>query len=307
MPENQSHKITIAAHSASFHADDVFAVATILLSLPKGQEANIIRTRHPEEIAAADFVVDVGGIYASEQNRFDHHQKGGAGKRDNGIPYAAFGLVWKHIGPQVCGDDMELWQKIDNELVCAIDANDNGVDIGKNLIDGVYSPTLSLFLMVEKPTWEERGNEALMYERFMAAMEKAKTFLARYIVVQKASIDARREIIATYNATENKSLVVFRKDYERFNFIYTLATLPEIKFFIYPDNAGTWSTETVPVGESSFEKRKPFPEAWAGLHDDALVAASGVEDAFFCHNGRFLCKSRTQEAAIKLAKLALDL
>lgn len=36
-------------------------------------------------------VVDIGGVYDLETNHFDHHQIGGAGKRENGIPYAAIG------------------------------------------------------------------------------------------------------------------------------------------------------------------------------------------------------------------------
>lgn len=303
--EKNTNEIVIVAHNASFHADDVFAVATILLSL-EGKPARVVRTRNPEEIASADYVVDVGGEYDPARKRFDHHQKGGAGKRDNGIPYAAFGLVWKHIGPVACNNDNDLWQKIDTDLVCAIDANDNGFDISKNLIEGVYSPSLSLNFMIEKPTWEERGNDDHMYERFMHAVVKAKFFLERYITVQLASIKAQREIVATYKASNNKELIVFAHDYERINFIHALAPLPEIKFFIYPNHSGTWTAETVPVGEGSFEKRKPFPESWAGLSGEALVSASGVNDAYFCHNGRFVAYATSEEGAINLAKIALE-
>ncbi|MEN9582660.1 MAG: hypothetical protein RL641_614 [Candidatus Parcubacteria bacterium] len=306
MDENTKKEITIVTHSASFHTDDVFAVATLLISLPENTHAKIVRSRHPDEIKAGDYVVDVGGEYDPSRNRFDHHQKGGAGIRDNGVPYAAFGLVWKHIGPTVCGQDAELWQKIDSQLVSAIDANDNGFDISKNLIEGVFSPSIALNFMIEKPTWEERSNEAQMYECFMKAVTKAKDFLQRYLVVQLAGIEAQRQIISTYNATDNKSLVVFPKDYERINFIHTLALLPEIKFFVYPNHGGTWTAETVPVSENSFEKRKPFPESWAGLSDGDLVEKSGVEDAVFCHNGRFVAYARSEGGAITLAKIALE-
>ncbi|MBP9852235.1 MAG: MYG1 family protein [Candidatus Pacebacteria bacterium] len=309
MPENTQEKI-IVTHNASFHADDVFAVATLLLSMSQGsaqgQSVKVIRTRDPEEIAAAHYVVDVGGIYDPATNRFDHHQKGGAGKRDNGIPYAAFGLVWKHIGQVVCNNDMDLWQKIDTDLVCGIDANDNGFDISKNLIEGVFPASLSLNFMIEKPTWEERSNDDQMYERFMHAVVKAKFFLERYITVQLASIKAKREIKATYEASQHKAIIIFPHDYERVNFMQTLAVLPEIIFFIYPNHSGTWTAETVPVGEGSFEKRKPFPEAWAGLSGEALVAASGVPDAYFCHNGRFVAYATSEEGAINLAKIALE-
>ena len=41
---------------------------------------------------SADIVIDVGGQYDPDAGRFDHHQRGGAGERENGIPYSSFGL-----------------------------------------------------------------------------------------------------------------------------------------------------------------------------------------------------------------------
>ena len=56
----------------------------------------------------------------------------------------------------------------------------------------------------------------------------------------------------------------------------------------------------------SFENRKDLPAAWAGLRDVDLQAVTGVDDAIFCHNGRFLIVAKTLEGARALAKLALD-
>ncbi len=300
--------ITLAAHNGSFHTDDVFAIATWLLYLEKkvpGTPVQVMRTRHPAEIAEADVVVDVGGEYDSTRFRFDHHQRGGAGVRENTIPYASFGLVWKHIGPYLCGNDAELWEKIDTSLVCAIDAYDNGKDVAKMLVEGVNVPTLPLFMMIEKPTWQERGSETAMFEAFMRAVTKAKAFLDRYMIVQQARIKALREIVATYNESANPAIVVFPHDYERINFVDILPSLPGIFFYIYPDNSGTWSAEAVSTTTGTFEKRKPFPVAWAGLHDEELQKVSGVEDALFCHNGLFMVKAQTEAGAVNLAKIAL--
>src|SRR3989344_2675707 len=89
-------KKLIVVHDGGFHADDVFSVAALLLYL--SGDAKVVRTRDPRIIESGDFVVDVGGVYDAERNRLDHHQTGGAGARTNGIPYAAFGLVWKKFG-----------------------------------------------------------------------------------------------------------------------------------------------------------------------------------------------------------------
>src|SRR3990167_7876781 len=114
----------IVTHNAKFHTDDVFAAAALLLVYP---EAQINRTREKEVIDSADIVFDVGEEYNAEHNRFDHHQLGGAGNRENGIPYSSFGLVWKKFGEEISGS-REVMKRIDSTLVQAIDAGDNVVD-----------------------------------------------------------------------------------------------------------------------------------------------------------------------------------
>ena len=126
---NNKKKIIIVTHDGAFHADDIFACATLGLSLDaEGKEYRIIRTREQNKIDFADFVVDVGGVYNASTYRFDHHQEGGAGARDNDVPYAAFGLVWKTYGEKVCANP-EVAMTIEERLVQAVDANDNGIDL----------------------------------------------------------------------------------------------------------------------------------------------------------------------------------
>ena len=131
-------KIRLVTHNGSFHTDDIFACATLSLYLEKkGENFEIIRTRDEQIIKDADYVFDVGGIYDPSINRFDHHQKGGAGGRTipSGneeqvatIEYAAFGLVWKQIGKELTSSQ-EVANIIDKRLVSPIDAHDNGFDL----------------------------------------------------------------------------------------------------------------------------------------------------------------------------------
>jgi uncharacterized UPF0160 family protein len=74
----------IVTHGGKFHADDAWAVAVLNILFP-GSE--IVRTRQPDLIEAADFAVDVGGIWDPATGRFDHHQKGFEGARQSGVPY----------------------------------------------------------------------------------------------------------------------------------------------------------------------------------------------------------------------------
>ena len=85
----------VATHPGTFHADDVFAVAVLSLV---HDDLEIVRTRDDARVAAADVRVDLGGRSDPSTGDFDHHQRGGAGERENGIWYASFGLVWREFG-----------------------------------------------------------------------------------------------------------------------------------------------------------------------------------------------------------------
>ncbi len=298
--------IKLITHSGGFHADDMFSCATLLILLEQsGQKYEIIRTRDIKIIETGDYVFDIGAIYDPDKNRFDHHQRGGAGKRENGIPYASFGLVWKKFGPLLCENDRELVDKIDRELICAIDANDNGFDIEKLIYDNIRQEPLSSVFMINRPVWLEEKNDVVHDMNFIEAVKKAQEFLKRFIFVKKSAILAKNEITEVYNNSENKKVLVFEKDYERTNFISSLVSLPKVIFYIYPNQRGDWSVETVPVSSGGFEKRRSFPATWGGLRHDELAKITGVPDAIFCHNSLFLCAAQTKEGVIKLAELAL--
>ena len=95
---------TIATHSGTFHADDVFGVGVLMGVFPSH---TLIRTRKQALIDGADYVVDVGGTWDAATGRFDHHQRGFEGARPvhevdgttvPGVGYASAGLVWSAFG-----------------------------------------------------------------------------------------------------------------------------------------------------------------------------------------------------------------
>jgi uncharacterized UPF0160 family protein len=75
-------------------------------------------------------------------------------------------------------------------------------------------------------------------------------------------------------------------------------------FVIYPKRQG-FGLEAVPRELGSFENRRDLPATWAGLDGDDLVAATGVEEALFCHAKRFLAVARSRTGIKRLAELAL--
>lgn len=59
-----------------------------------------MRSRDPEALAAADVVIDVGGVYDPDAQRFDHHQRGFEEVFGHGYvtKLSSAGLVYKHFG-----------------------------------------------------------------------------------------------------------------------------------------------------------------------------------------------------------------
>jgi uncharacterized UPF0160 family protein len=295
-----NNPVKIVTHSDKYHADDIFSCAIVELALEKeGKTFTVVRTRDEETISQADIAFDIGGIDDPEALRFDHHQKGGAGQRENGIKYAACGLVWKKYGKELCSSD-DVARKIDEKLIQAIDADDNG----QELVESTHEATpyfLQDFLYVFRPTWKEdvKKND----ESFFELVPIAKKIIDREIFVETAISEAFDRVKDIYNTTDDKRLIVVDDNYP---FEQILPEFPEPLFIVRPRPGGTWGLNAIPKQAFSFENRKNLPAGWAGLKNEELVAVTGIDDAIFCHNGLFLAVTKTKEGALALAKIALE-
>ncbi len=291
---------TLVTHSGSFHPDDIFAAATLRLLL--GRRTKIIRTREEWRIKNGDYVFDVGGVYDPKLRRFDHHQQGGAGKRENGIPYASFGLVWKAYGVDVCGGNQQVATAIDNKLVQLVDAIDNGVEVSKPLIDGVYHFSLFDVMSAFAPTWNEKSKD--LDECFFQAVLLAEKILFREI--KRASDKALGEsrVEEAYQKAEDKRIIVLDDNYSWGD---VTAKYPEPLFVVSPvPQSSDWRVKAVRNSKYTFENRKSFPKNWAGLRGAELAQVSGVSDAVFCHNARFIAVAKSRDGALLLARKAVD-
>lgn len=297
-----SKKVKLATHDGAFHADEIFAAALLTVYLKeKGKRFEITRTRDEDYIKTADYVFDVGGIYNAEKNLFDHHQPGGAGRRENGIEYSSFGLIWKKIGTELCGSE-KVAEMIDKKLVAPIDANDNGF----NLVTSNHevSPyTIQDLFHSMRATWRE---ETLTDDEvFFKCLEIAKEILAREIIQAKDGAIAEERVISIYNNTADKRIIVFDKNYA---FQYDVENFPKPLFAVYPSRSikDKWTAKAVRKDPKAFSNRKDFPKSWAGLRNEELQKVSGVQDAVFCHRNLFLAVAKSREGAIKLAQTAIE-
>ena len=285
--------IVIATHNGNFHADDVFSIAALKQVLPAFK---LIRTRDLELIAKADMVIDVGGKYDAEAGRFDHHQRGGAGERENGTPYSSFGLIWKKYGVDICQGDEAVAKSVDSGLVSTIDAVDCGYV--KGVSEGIsLSQTISMF----NPTWQEESD---FDSAFDEAVEFASRVLTRFIASANGGISAKAIVAKAIENAQDARVIVLEKYTPWKRTVHALSK--EALYVVYPSGSGPWRIQTVPVELGSFEDRKSLPIPWAGLSDKALQEATGIDDAMFCHNGLFIAGSQSFEGVMKMAAIALQ-
>jgi uncharacterized UPF0160 family protein len=282
----------IVTHNGNFHADDVFSIAAIKHLFP---DFKLIRTRDLTLIAEADVVIDVGGEYDPDKDRFDHHQRGGAGARDNGIPYSSFGLIWQKYGVAICQGKQAVAKAVDSGLVSTIDA----IDCGH--VEGVISGiTLSHTIAMFNPTWQE---ETQVDRCFDEAVDFASRVLARFIASASSGIDAKAIVAKAIDEAADPRVIVLEQ-YTPWK--KTVLALSEAALYVvYPSETGEWRIQTVPVELGSFENKKPLPQPWAGLSDHALQEVTGIKDAMFCHNGLFIAGAQSFEGTMSMAALAL--
>jgi uncharacterized UPF0160 family protein len=294
----------LVTHNGSFHSDDIFAAATLAIYLEKmGETFEIIRTRDEEVINRGDYVFDVGGVYDAGENRFDHHQKGGAGNRsfdEVKIEYASFGLVWKKFGIELCNEQRAV-DLIDKKLVAPIDAWDNGFDLVQNKYE--TSPYLIQHAFwAMQPTWKE--GDSGYGEMFLKSVEMAKEILKREIVQAQDALLAEESVIDAYNDSLDKRIIFLDKNYP-FQFILNKFTEPLFTIY-FKESSNHFMVKAVREDPKTFNNRKNFPVSWAGLRDEELQKITGVVDAVFCHRGLFLAVADTKEGAIKLAQIAVE-
>lgn len=291
--QNNMTAITVTTHNGNFHADDVFSVAALKRILPP---FTLVRTRDMSLIEKSDIVIDVGGQYDADAGRFDHHQRGGAGERENGIPYSSFGLIWQKYGLEICHGDPDLADAVDAGLVSNIDAIDcghvEGVPQGISL-----SQTLSMF----NPTWQEEDDFDACFDE---AVEFAMRLLERFIASAKGGISARSIVARAIEDAQDPRVIVLKKYTPWKKTVHALSE--DALYMVYPSQTGAWRIQTVPIEPGSFENRKPLPREWAGLADDDLKAVTGIDDAMFCHNGLFIAGAESFEGTMKMASIALS-
>ena len=273
-------------HSGKFHADDVFSAALLLYLNP---EIMITRgNRVPEDFDG--IVFDIG------RGQYDHHQKDSR-IRENGIPYAAFGLLWEELGADILGE--ELAQKFDESFVQPLDNNDNTGE--KN--------ELATLIGNFNPTWDAEGSND---EAFFQAVSVAGMILENKFERFRGNERADKRVEEIYAHHEQAV-----HDREKHRDDARILILPEfvpcqkflseteIAFVIFPSNRGGYCIQPQKK-EYSMNYKCSFPVEWLGLENEELVVATGLKSAGFCHKGGFLMTTGELADAVQVCRISME-
>ena len=276
---------TAFTHSGKFHADDVFSSALLLYLNP---EITITRgNRVPDDFDG--IVFDIG------RGKYDHHQKDSR-IRENGIPYAAFGLLWEELGPEILGE--ELAQKFDEAFVQPLDNNDNTGE--KN--------ELATLIGNFNPTWDaEGGNDEAFFQAVSVAGMILENKFERYRGNERA--DKRVEEIYARHQQAFHDREKHRDDARililpEFVPCQKLLSETQIAFVIFPSNRGGYCIQPQKK-EYSMNYKCSFPSSWLGLEGEELSLVTGLKSAAFCHKGGFLMTCGTLEDSVLACRSSL--
>lgn len=263
-------------HGGKFHADDVFSAALLLYINP---EIVISRgNKVPEDFDG--IVFDIG------RGRYDHHQKDSR-VRENGVTYAAFGLLWEVLGKEILGE--ELAEKLDESFIQPLDINDNTGE--KN--------ELATLIGNFNPPWDAKGGSD---EAFFQAVSVAGMILENKFERYRgnARADQRVEQVLEEHNPKDRILVL-----PEFIPCQKALAETEIAFVIFPSNRGGYCIQPQ-KREYSMNYKCSFPSQWLGLEGEELVKETGLSSAVFCHKGGFLMTVGELEDAKAACKKALE-
>ena len=243
-------------HGGKFHADDVFSSALLLYLNP---EITITRGNFVPE----DFD---GLVYDIGRGEYDHHQNDSR-VRENGIPFAAFGLLWEKLGVEILGEELAL--RFDNDFVQPLDLNDNTGERNE----------LASLIGDFNPSWDEEGSND---EAFFEAVKLAGNVLENKFAKYRGNERADQQVEEFMDKAEDGILVM-----PKFVPCQKKLTDTEIEFIVFPSNRGGYCIQPLKK-PGSMNYKCSFPQEWLGLDGEELKETTGLASANFCHKGGFI-------------------
>ncbi len=275
---------SLGTHDGSFHADEVTAAA-LLLVFNRIDRNKIIRSRELSVLDQCEYVCDVGSIYDPARKRFDHHQV------DYNGELSSAGMVLRYLYDQGV-IDKKIFEFYNESLILGVDAHDNGRVV---LEVGVctFSQVIANFV---PPVYD--APVEVMRQAFDEAVDFAAGHLRRLLERYKY-VEACREVVESAMSKQDVALV-FDRAMPWMDVFFEMGGEKHPAQFVIMPSGSHWKLRGIPPSiRERMKVRVPLPEKWAGLMDEQLKKASGIEGAIFCHKGCFISVWETKEDAMK--------
>jgi len=263
-------------HGGKFHADDVFSSALLKIMNPNIKISRGFQV--PEDFDG--IVYDIGG------GKYDHHQEN-AEIRENGVPYAAFGLLWREFGETLVGAEEAAY--FDEKFIQPLDEDDN---------TGCGNP-LARVISKWNPNWDSKEPSGECFEGAEALAENIlKKEFAGIFSNQRA-----KSLVEAALANSTDEIVILPQFAP-----WKMVLVPSVaEFVVYPSQRGGFNAQGIPADFDIKALKCDFPQEWAGKPEAELKKISGIPTLSFCHNNRFLIAAGTLEDTLKACKIARQL
>lgn len=301
--------MSIVTHDGTFHADDT--LATAILGIVTGKKVD--RTRCPNFIKNATYVVDIGEKYNHYKKRYDHHQPNFDEKWHDLIPFSSFGLIWKHYGKEyikiifnriVSPDQIkDIYKHIGLE----IDGNDNGIPAFIPRTINYNQKTISSYIGMMN--YHDVYNYEKQYECFIKAQQIG-------LMLINISIKERLEYYENINhycdiireARKQHPSIIFIND-------HCPMWKPALKIvenyrvgkhlYIVHKVNDKYACVCLPVWGKKFVNRKTLPEIHVMKKLFSMDDKTWDDHIEFVHKNRFMMIFKSKNSALKYSKLLI--
>ncbi|KAI5184958.1 hypothetical protein NEHOM01_0509 [Nematocida homosporus] len=328
----------IVTHNGTFHLDEVLGCFILSKLFPTYK---IVRSRDKEVIAKGTIVLDVGGVYDPDNNRFDHHQHGFTEvyqKERCDILMSSAGLVFKKFGLQYLSQEFdlsrfskkevqELIDRVYFEYLITVDAQDNGREASE---DNLYHARNLGDLVKTMNPWftdEEYNNttkesrDAITNRAFFRAMEIMGSDFERacrvFVLEQYNMVELLKpencQIIGQVHTGQYAYFAKAGMTSMGVKHLNAVRGYNILVFIVADTNVSAGQTPRYTVNCISknnchYPTLAPLPKEWRGHRDDVFQMSSDrcIRDCLFVHATGFFGIATSRDCAEYMAKRALE-
>jgi uncharacterized UPF0160 family protein len=315
--------MNVVTHNSRFHADDVSSCYILSKLFP---EAKVVRTRDEKIINAGHIVVDVGGIYDHDLNRYDHHQEefDETFSDKHFVPLSSVGLIYRHYGKEYIKKMLNEWttdeevkKSVDldyvymalyNSIILETDALDNGILSYPEDTSLKYHVTTNLSNVVacmnDVNTFSEKQEH-----KFHMAMSyvgtvyqiKLESLFEKSIAYKKFKPIVDEAMSKRMDIHESGSIVVLPEECPVWwtyvmEFEHASKEKVQIMYVIHPSK-DTWKICTL---SKNFVPRKKL------LSKSELSEKIEEEKIVFVHKNKFVGVAKDYDTALQMAVMSLE-